>query len=65
MRVTVNGQTKDIREATLKDLIERFARHPQRVIAELNGEIIDREQWENTVLKDGDRLELVGFVGGG
>jgi thiamine biosynthesis protein ThiS len=36
-----------------------------RVAIELNREIVSREQWAQTPLKDGDRLEIVHFVGGG
>ena len=36
-----------------------------RVAVELNREIVSRDQWPTTQLKDGDRLEIVHFVGGG
>ena len=36
-----------------------------RVAVELNREIVSRAQWAETSLKDGDRLEIVHFVGGG
>jgi thiamine biosynthesis protein ThiS len=38
---------------------------PDRVAVELNRNIVPREQWEKTPLSDGDRLEIVHFVGGG
>jgi len=38
---------------------------PDRVAIELNREIVPREQWPETPLHDGDRLEIVHFVGGG
>ena len=38
---------------------------PDRVAIELNREIVPREQWSQTPLHDGDRLEIVHFVGGG
>jgi sulfur carrier protein len=36
-----------------------------RVAVELNREIVPRAQWDDTQLHDGDRLEIVHFVGGG
>jgi sulfur carrier protein len=38
---------------------------PDRVAVELNFQIVPRSQWEATVLKDSDKLEVVHFVGGG
>jgi sulfur carrier protein len=38
---------------------------PDRVAAELNREIVPRSDWPHTQLSDGDRLEIVHFVGGG
>ena len=38
---------------------------PDRVAVELNREIVPRDRWSETLLKDGDRLEIVHFVGGG
>jgi sulfur carrier protein len=38
---------------------------PDRVAVELNLEIVPRSRWEATLLKDGDKLEVVHFVGGG
>jgi thiamine biosynthesis protein ThiS len=38
---------------------------PDRVAIELNREIVPRDQWPQTPLHDGDRLEIVHFVGGG
>jgi thiamine biosynthesis protein ThiS len=38
---------------------------PDRVAVELNRDIVPRERWPETQLKDGDRLEVVHFVGGG
>ena len=38
---------------------------PDRVAVELNRDIVQRDRWTETLLKDGDRLEIVHFVGGG
>lgn len=66
MKITLNGQTKKLTDApNLNTIVERFCKKQNPVIAELNGKIIKTPQWESTVLKDGDTLELVRFVGGG
>lgn len=49
----------------LADVVALFARRPEVVVAELNGAIVDRKLWADTALSEGDRVELVTFVGGG
>jgi sulfur carrier protein len=50
---------------TLAALIESLAMKPDRVAVELNRNIVPRDRWPQTPLKEGDRLEIVHFVGGG
>jgi sulfur carrier protein len=52
-------------EFTLAGLIEALNMKSDRVAVELNREIVSRDRWAETLLKDGDRLEIVHFVGGG
>ena len=65
MKVTINGQAKEISSQNLRDLVASVCKNPQHVITEVNGIIIANENWDKTVLKDGDSLELVTLVGGG
>lgn len=65
MNIILNGKEKTVAATSLKPLIEELCQSPKYVIAELNGVIIKNHAWENQPLKDGDRLELVNFVGGG
>jgi len=66
MKLQINGDLRDFTEPlSLQDLIEQLGMKPDRVAVELNREIIARENWEGTALSDGDRLEVVHFVGGG
>ncbi len=66
MNILVNGHPKDFPEAhNLKNIIEQLCAQTSRVMAEVNGKIIRSPQWESTPLKDGDKIELVSFVGGG
>jgi sulfur carrier protein len=66
MKLTLNGKSKEIMDSsTLAAVVRGNCQNPEHVVAELNGSIIGRTLWENTVLKENDRLELVSFVGGG
>lgn len=66
MKITVNGQNKELSQAVnLKNIIETYCKNTQRVIAEVNGQIVKCSRWEQIVLNDGDTIELVSFVGGG
>lgn len=66
MKLIVNGEEKQFPElTTLAALIEHVGAKSDRVAVELNRDIIPRTQWGATSLKDGDRLEIVHFVGGG
>jgi thiamine biosynthesis protein ThiS len=66
MRVELNGKTTELDGIeTVGDLIRSKDLKPQMVAVELNGEILPREQFDEQKLQDGDRLEVVHFVGGG
>lgn len=66
MRLIVNGNPVDAGEGvTLAGLMEHLKLDPNTVVAELNGEIIPREEYPNRTLQAEDKLELVRFVGGG
>jgi sulfur carrier protein len=62
----VNGEIRSVADqSTLNDLIDELALPPARIAVELNGAVIRRNQWPETPLNEGDRLEIVHFVGGG
>ena len=64
--VTVNGKDRRIEgESTLLDLLRSLDLDPRAVAVELNREIVRRAQLSAVHLNDGDRIELVHFVGGG
>ena len=66
MRIRINGQDRDLPgETTLEGLLASLELPGGRVAVELNGEIVTRADYEATVLAEGDRLEIVQFVGGG
>ena len=66
MTIILNG--KDVLlpdNSTLADAVAHLTPDAQRVIAEMNGVIINRTEWKTTPLKPGTTLELITFVGGG
>ena len=66
MNITINGSPKQLNDGVnLEALVRDLCVNPAHVIAELNGTIIAAPERPNTKIKDGDRLELVTFVGGG
>lgn len=66
MKVMVNGKPMDVGESvSLTDFIKTIRSDPEGLIAELNEKVINKEIWTETVLADGDQLELVSLVGGG
>ena len=66
MQIKLNGETKDVAEGTtLLSLVEQLSLAPERLAVELNQEVIRRAEWPEVKLSDGDRVEIVHFVGGG
>ena len=66
MELVVNGKTVQVTEdATVATLLAELKINPLRVAVQLNLEIIKRERHETTVLKAGDRLEIITFMAGG
>lgn len=66
MKIVLNGEEMAIEDGlTLKALVERLADDPLGVAIERNLEIVPRGEHGSTLLEEGDRLELVQFVGGG
>lgn len=64
--INVNGETREITEGlTIAQLLEELEIRPGRVVIELNRDIVSREAYGSAILKEGDRLEIVHFVGGG
>jgi sulfur carrier protein len=64
--IQVNGENRHC-EANLSvpKLLEKLGLNPRLIAVEYNGEILHRQYWEQTEIKNGDRLEIVTIVGGG
>ncbi|MBD1399501.1 sulfur carrier protein ThiS [Pelovirga terrestris] len=66
MRITVNGKHKQITDPTsIAALFEMVGVNPEQVVAEHNGTILAPQQYRETILREGDTIELIQFVGGG
>jgi sulfur carrier protein len=65
VQITVNGENKIITEMSLLQFLESLGIDPRRVAVELNTDIVSKSAYETTILQDGDRMEIVHFVGGG
>jgi len=69
MQFIINGQSREFAalplSATVADLIGSLELKGDRVAIEHNGSIVSRAEWGTTAIQQGDRFEIVHFVGGG
>jgi sulfur carrier protein len=66
MKVQINGESRDFPGILpLSALVETLGMKADRVAVELNRNIVPRAQWAETLVSEGDHLEIVQFVGGG
>jgi len=66
MTLHINGEAREFADSlSLASLLKEMALKGDRVAIELNRNIVPRDQWAQTILHNGDVLEIVHFVGGG
>lgn len=66
MNLTLNGEARVVSEgSTLADLVAELGLDGRKVAVELNLEIVPRSAYQVTRVADGDRIEIVHFIGGG
>lgn len=66
IQIQVNGEERGCpADATVGDLLRELAIKTERVAVELNLEILDRKEFDQRSLKQGDRVEILSFIGGG
>ena len=68
MKLKINGEEKNIDSDSLSVselLSNQDVKMPDMVTVELNGDILDRENFEKTMVKEGDEVEFLYFMGGG
>jgi len=67
MEISINGNPKQFqaKNMTIADLINNLNVAGKRIAIECNGEIVPRSRFADVMLNEGDKLEIVGAVGGG
>ncbi len=66
MRLRINGETVDnLKAATVGELLDELEIQSGRVAVEVNLQIVKKVDYSSFILKDGDAVEIVNFVGGG
>jgi thiamine biosynthesis protein ThiS len=66
MRLTVNGETLELSNVrTLQELLRELKIEPGRVAVEVNLSVIKKSDYSTCKLNEGDRVEIVNFIGGG
>ena len=66
MQITINGEPEEFPEGiTVADLLQQRGLSPRYLAVERNLELVPRQQHAESVLRDGDRVEIVTLVGGG
>jgi sulfur carrier protein len=66
MKIRINGESREYPESTtLAEVIEKLGIKDKVMAAAVNMEIVRKDFWNEHCLKDGDRVELLHFVGGG
>lgn len=64
--ILLNGEARDVSDGVSLDrLLDIFSIPKQRVAIELNNNVVRRSDWPETVIGEGDKIEVVHFVGGG
>ncbi|EIJ4040371.1 TPA: sulfur carrier protein ThiS [Campylobacter jejuni] len=61
----INGEKLDFKELKFTDFLKQKGLKIEFIALELNGKIIPKSEFENLILKENDKAEIVNFVGGG
>ena len=65
MNITVNGKNESVSTDTIAIYIRNKGLNPNALVVEHNGQVVGSDLWDQTLLREGDQLELLSFVGGG
>lgn len=67
VKLRINGQQMEVEKSiqNVDDLLKYFQLHERIVVVEQNGEIVGKEHYRDKPVNDGDKIEIVHFVGGG
>ena len=64
-QIQLNGEPRQVQAQTILALVEEVSLDPRKVAVERNLEIVPRSAYAATAITDGDRFEIVRFIGGG
>jgi sulfur carrier protein len=65
MQLTINGEDREFEDGTVLGLLESLNVHQKTVVVELNGHILQRNEYQTRSLQSGDVLEIVQMMAGG
>ncbi len=66
MKVIINGESRDIADnMTVLALLRELGIEEKTMAAAINMDVVKKENWENTKISEGDKVEFLHFVGGG
>jgi thiamine biosynthesis protein ThiS len=66
LKIVLNGKAREVAQnTTIASLLKVLGINPERVAVEVNLQIVDRANFKTTSFKEGDKVEVIGFVGGG
>lgn len=61
----VNGKKKNYEGFSVSEMIKDLELYADKIVVELNLEILPKDEYDKTILKEDDKIEIVAFVGGG
>ena len=65
-KIQLNGESHEIKDGTnLNELLNKLKIQKNKVAIEVNGEIVEKNKYQNLILNKGDKVEIVQFIGGG
>jgi len=66
MQITVNGEPHDVTPGlSITALLQTLGLNPKTIVVQRNGNIVEQKDFDQTLVQEGDSLDLVRFVGGG
>jgi len=66
MRVRLNGSDTELDDgADVNAVVKRYGRGDRGIAVAVNGEVVSRSKWDEVKLSEGDRIEVLGAIGGG
>ena len=65
MQITINGKLEELQADTVLDVLKHKDIDPHMVAVELNTQIVERDRFETTEVRDGDKVEFLFYMGGG